>query len=262
MTRSALLLTLGLSGCLYETGDLPVMGPVGPPVATQSPTAFATGVPVDPRITLTFDRHLDPYAVLPADAVRLTSGDRQVELEVRWDPVDRAIVAEPTGPLSPGVRYVFEVVDAAALPDLTGRTLEAAAVENLRTPFTVDEGGLTRPPDDPLIDASDPEAAFREHVLAGPGGCAGCHSARALYLGTDLALDDLAGLIRRVARTSPERVVVVPGRPSRSYLLQKMLLDYPDIGGAPMPLGFDLSDGDRRKALRATEAWIRAATAL
>jgi hypothetical protein len=249
-------------GCLYDTGELYTQGPIGPPTAEADPPPFATGVPIDPILALRFDRHLDPFAVYPSAAVRLSSGRRQVELEVSWDPVDRAVYAIPTKRLTPGVRYVFEVVDPDLLPDLTGRTLDADAVEALRTPFTVDEEGVERSIPTDGIDLTDPEAAFRRYVVGGPGACAGCHTAGALYPNTDLALDDLDEVKRRQAKTSPERKLVVAGQPARSYLLHKLLFDYPDIGGEPMPLGIDMSDSDRRNALRATQAWIQSLSGL
>ena len=263
---AALAVTLHMTGCLFEPPPSYLVGPDGPPSATVEPAPLSSGVVVNPLLALRFDRQLDPFAVTPPSSVRLTSGGRQVELQVWWDPVDRAVYAEPTTELKPGVRYVFEVVDAGSLPDLAGRVLAASAVEALRSPFTVDHdpAGVRREIPPSPIDEADPEGAFEREVLRGPAACAGCHTAGALYPGTDLALDaehrsELAG---RPARTSPGRTLVIPGQPERSYLLHKMFEDYPGIGGEPMPLGVAMAVEDRRRALRITAAWIRALPSL
>jgi len=259
------MLAILATSCLYDTGESHLVGPQGPPSAQVDPLPLSTGIPVNPRLALRFDRHLDPFEVDPPAAVRLTTGSRQVELEVWWDPLDRALYAEPTAALKSGVRYVFEVVSAAVMPDLAGRTLGEEAVMALRSPFTVDSEGAVRDLPAPLTDESDPAGEFERWVVQGPGQCGGCHASGALYPGTDLALDDLPALINRPARTSPARILVIPGHPERSYLMHKMLQDYPDIGGVRMPIlpgGFDFADADRRRMLRATQIWIRALPAL
>ncbi len=258
----ALAVALLTSACLYDTGASYVSGPTEYPSVEVDPAPFDTVVAVNPQLALRFDRHLDPFQVDPLAAVRLTTGRRRVELDAWWDPVDRALYATPTEPLKPGVRYVLEVVAPSALPDLGGRTPDAALVEALRTPFTVDPAGVERDSPAPDLDESNPESEFRRLVISGPGSCTICHTTGSSYPGAELALDDLAALVNRPALTAPARTLVIPGQPERSYLLHKLLDDYPDIGGLPMPLGMGMSPDDRRSALRATQLWIRALPAL
>lgn len=109
-------------------------------------------------------------------------------------------------------------------------------------------------------DAGEP-VPFIEVLIAMTGsGCneGGCHSPPTPAAGLDLVDDTHAELVRQNATGCAGRVLVVPGAPERSYLIDK--LRGRRLCGERMPKGCDGTParpcmGEERIAL--IEAWIR-----
>lgn len=177
--------------------------------------------------------------------VRVESGPQRFFLAVRFDPVDRAIVAEPfdVAALEPNVVYRLKV---EGVRDLDDRVIDEPFVATFRTG---EELGA--------IDAR-PEAGWAavEPIFTGRCAGVGCHGPGPAPLGLDLSS---AEAVRRTAigvlskqlpsgTTGAEGgsgalalaglpivdVVAGSGRPATSYLLYKVLGD-PHAFGDPMP---------------------------
>jgi len=234
------------AGCIQPTHAPGYPGPASPPVVVGTdPALDALDVPLNPQLLVFLDRYLDPFSVDPRRALRLSSGAQTLEIDVQWDPVTKAVVARPTAPLRPGVRYLLTLVEPGALADFAGRTIEAP----LEVRFTT--GERTEVEEAETID--DPRAAV-EAYFAGDGRCLECHVKGSRYL----ALEDLSELAGLAAKTAADRDLVVPGNPSQSYLLHKLLPSYPDLVGGPMPPYTTEGSADRvpPEALSAVARWI------
>lgn len=200
--------------------------------------------------------------------MRVESGAVQAFLSVRFDPVDRVVVATPffEQPLTENVLWRLEV---DGLRDLDGRDLDEPHVTSFHTGSEVG-AAYTQPAaswDDvaPLFDRSctgagchgpgeaalgldlSSGAAVRETALGVrsrqfPGGTAGAEGARGAVSLAALPIVD---------------VVAGSGRPATSYLIYKVLAP-PQILGDPMPPPDaehpPLSHGE----LRLLSAWVLA----
>lgn len=186
-----------------------------------------------------FDRRLFPRDVHRGN-VSLASGTRGAFLALRFDPIDQVLVVQPQAQLDPAVRYRLSL---EGLRDLEGRPMAATVIT-----FETGEDAVGEPP------PAAPGWADVEPIFA---GCAteGCHAGPAPALGLDLssgasvartaigvpAAQTLVGAQDRVwygasSLDGLARVDVVAGqgRPSRSYLLYKVLGD-PHVAGERMP---------------------------
>jgi hypothetical protein len=228
VTRPLLTLALLVPACAYPTDEALFPGPEGPPrIVSTTPEDGATDVPVNPKVGLTFDRYLDPFATDAPRAMSLSSGGETVAINARYDIVTRTVWAEPVEPLAPGVLYSLKLDEPRALPDFAGRATEGPVEVRFVT-------GETERVIEPRL--ANVREALQFEVLEGPFGCLGCHADGSPFPRTDLSLSNPEALAGLPARTAPGRELVVPGFPERSYLLHKVLPGYPDRVGAPMPL--------------------------
>lgn len=190
------------------------------------------------------NERLHPASVSRA-TVRLHSGDVQAFLSVRFDPVDRVIIAAPffDQPLAPEVTWRLVV---EGVRDLDGETLDGSHVSVFRT--GEDLGGEHEAP---TASWSDVEPLFERSCTG-----AGCHGPGTAPLGLDLSsaeavrataigvasrqfpggtasVEGARGAISLAALPIVD-VVAGGGRPASSYLLYKVLGD-PHVLGDPMP---------------------------
>lgn len=181
--------------------------------------------PADRALRVRFDRYLDPD-VSGAVMVGLVSGDVGVGVDVAYDPVDRALVISPQFELRPGIGYVLTVA-RDGLRGFDGAVLESDLTLHFIAGLAVDPPvGAPAP-----VDFDDEVAP----VLAARCGCHGPEPAAFPPLTP-------AGLINVESQRQPGRILVRPGRPLRSYLIQRVLVDYPGVRGQPKTL----DDAERR----------------
>lgn len=236
--------------------------PVGPRVVASDPFDGETNVDRSRSLRVMFDR-----AVLPRDVDRahvgLESGVRNVFLELFFDPVERALHLHHDTPLDPSVLYRLEV---HGLRDLAGRPMSEPFVAAFRTGRRA-------------YGEPEPEPPRWSDVAPIFASCAedACHGSNRPVLGLDLSSADgirrtAVGVVAEQSRLGVQegdpwqgaptlaglaRVDVVGGvgRPSRSYLLYKVLGESA-VWGDPMPpppaLPLDATQ------LRLLSDWIRA----
>lgn len=234
--RTGLLLILAV-GC-----DLPPesTAPDGPRVLATEPSDGDEGVDRRPVFRVFFDRPLYPRDVHRGH-VLVESGVRGLYLLPRFDPVRRELWIEPIGTMEPSVVYRLRV---EGVRDLDRHPMAEPHVATFTTGEVASD-----PPPLPSAGWDDVAPIFE--------GCAsdGCHGGARPVLGLDLSsgaavrrtaigvpaeqsrvgaqgdepwvADTLAGLAR-------VDVVAGVGRPSRSYLLYKVLGD-PHVIGQRMP---------------------------
>lgn len=205
----------------------------GPVVLRSRPMDGATEVDRGTPIRVDYDRSLDPRTV-GRDTVSLSSGALVPYLDVRFDPVERAIVTRPFRgrPLEPSVRYTLAIAGVRDLDGFEGEPL-----------VLVFETGdsLTEPPAEGTTTWEAVEPIFAAHCVDG------CHDggdgsvrldlttlegARATCVGVTADQTGGTGTVGRLGLGGMARIE--PSDPARSYLIYKMLGD-PHAWGDPMP---------------------------
>ncbi len=212
-------------GCAPD-GEAPSLSvvEVEPPAGTEHPA--------DLPLRIRFDRYLDPETVADSAAVR--SSDVYFSIRAAYDPVDRALLVVPVIQLRVGLEYVLEL-DPERLRGLEGERLDA--------PFeAVFRAGL------PAGEGAPPPVDFEADLAPALEAACDCHGPE------PAAFPPLTpeALLEVPSRRQPERTLVVPGDAPNSYLLQRVLVDYPGVRGAPMPVEGPLPDD----VLRDLVSWI------
>jgi hypothetical protein len=179
-------------------------------------------------IRIGFDEFLDPRMPLE-QAVTLTSAELVGRVRVTYDPVDRALLVLPDRPLRVGVGYKV-TVHADVVRGFAGETLAADFVLGFlagssdapRTPLPrVDYDAELAPVFEAKCDCHGPEPAVFPPL-------------------------DPASMIGVTSQRQPDRLLVRPGRALDSYLVQRILQDYPGVRGLPMPLEAPLTRAEQR----------------
>lgn len=207
-------------------------GGSAPVVVATDPEEGAGEVDRGARLRVLYDRPLDPRTVGRAQ-ISLTSGALAHFLEVRFDPVEQAIVARPFRGrrLEPGVRYTLEVRGV--------RDLDGAEAEPFALTFFTGESAMDPEPVG-VTEWSTVATLFAARCVEG------CHegeaglgldlrtleSTRATAVGVAAEQTGGTGTIGRLGLGGMARIE--PGDPARSYLVYKMLGD-PHVWGDPMP---------------------------
>ncbi|MBX7196190.1 MAG: hypothetical protein K1X94_29305 [Sandaracinaceae bacterium] len=198
----------------------------------------------DGVIELALDALIEPRTLVGADAA-LVSGERELGVALRFEPVARILVADPAARLlDPDVDYVLRVEGPQGF--------DGALLEPVAFPLRV-----TR---DLAVPPSAPSYAEVQVVLA---RCAPCHQPGRAELGLDVT--DLEGTAIGVPADEVAQagagaglggaLRIEPFHPERSYLLYKMMGEGP-IVGAPMGAS-DAPDVPLDEAsLRVVSRWI------
>ncbi len=221
-------------------------------VVSEETVASTLLFPTDGRLardgafTIEVGGLLEPTSLFGVDAT-LTSGERELGVALRFDPVTRILVADPDAALlDPDLDYVLRVSGPV---DFEGRPLEPIE-ERVRV---VREQA---PP--------EPEAPGFDEVSRVLEGCRSCHAGPTAALGLDV--DDLVGTAIgvRSAEVAPSNfgrdgtaMLIDPGHPERSYLVYKMLGEGP-IAGAPMGAEGSPDVPLSRDAIGIVSRWIAA----
>ena len=244
VVASAWAFAMAATGCDVGVG-LDAVGE-GPQITSTSPAAGDWDVARNAAFFVGFDRLLLPQSVSRA-TVRVHSGERQALVSVRFDPVDRMIVAVPFDRrrLEPRVTYRLVVEDVR---DLADRRLSDTVTVPFRTGSSL--ARASRPPD----------VAYAEVAPIFADSCvgSGCHGGPDPAVGLDLSSPDgirssalgvpssqiragTAGSEGAVGSVTLAGLPIIDvaaggGQPARSYLVYKLIGDGPILGDIMPPL--------------------------
>jgi len=245
-------------GCSQPTDEQPHPGDCPPfTVVDWMPDGLGDAVPTNATIDLVFSGYPDPGTVGDS-TVLLSSGLLTRFGSYKVDLITRTVHFRPYSDLTADVTYQITV-----MPGL--RSLQGCNTQQAQRTFQTGDGPVDEPPtpDPPTLAAVLP-------IFAASCGSSGCHRqspddgggclaapANRLSLCDAEAYDALVGV---AAYGASDLKRVLPGDPSRSYLLRKLI--QPDAGGPPVvpttegqrmpPGGPPLADAD----LRTISDWI------
>ncbi len=203
---------------LVSLGCAPEASPTDLEIIATDPESEADH-PADQAIRVFFDRYLEPTSEWSRIAT-LNSGEVRFGISTTYDPVDRAIVVRPRAPLRAGIGYVLRL-DHERLTAMDGALLP----QEFELPF------LSVPASSQWNE--EPEVvSFESHLKPVIEEKCGCHGPAP---GAFPPLQPDA-LIRQVSQRQPARILVEPGQPLQSYLIQRMLPEYPGVRGEPKDL--------------------------
>lgn len=212
---------VAVAGC----GEIEPQPPVdddGEPIPVPSPLedwlSFESVQPDDalsthPTIAIEFDQYLDATTFRSFGTVRLQSGGQIRGGFVDYRMTRKTLLFRPSRPLEPGLRYSL-VWTAADIESVSGSPLDpdAELPDELRVDGELEPDGPTQRPS---VQWEDVEPLFESY-------CNGCHGADTWQL-PQLTPDKMVGT--RSEQT--DTMLVEPFHPERSYLMHKILPDYP-----------------------------------
>lgn len=219
-------------------------------------------VELRPTFALTFYDYLDPTTFLSFNFASMHSGGLQTNGRAWYRMTDKTVVWQPNGALEADLGYRLKLT-----PGLRSATGAPLLPEGARTILSSAQNYLpTRDlpapeepdPEEPKLPAQDaltqplPKARWADVEPIIAARCASCHADPGWSL-NPLTYDSLIG--QRSEQV--DLFLVRPGDPARSYLMRKLLWDYPDLKFEPQPPPW--SQGARqlpREELLLIEGWI------
>ncbi|MBN1944101.1 MAG: Ig-like domain-containing protein [Bradymonadales bacterium] len=209
-------------------------------VADCSPTDGASWVPLNQPVIIRFNRYLDPDSFHYFDAVIVSSGSISAAGLSRYNMTERTLTFYPTR------NYRSELVYTVTLnPD----TVRSIAGSPLVVPFSLHfQSGQAGTVDQNRIQQAISFAASIRPTLE--RRCH-CHD-----LDHDLAPLTHDGLVGVPSLEWEGRMRVVPFDPPRSYLMHKILPDYPQRRFGAMPPGWSGDPPLEPPLLLEIERWI------
>lgn len=199
-----------------------------------------------PTFAFTFNDYLDEDSFKSYGFATLTAGGIRASGRAFYRMSDKTVVWRPNAELVSGLNYRVQLT--ASLKSATGAPfLQPASAPRVFIPTA---GPL--PDVDPAASAPLPAATWAQVEAIIDASCAHCHADPQWQL-NPLSYDSLFG-------ASSEQVdlfLIQPGNPAGSYLMRKILWDYPDIKFTPQPPPW--SAGARqlsREELLTIEGWI------
>jgi hypothetical protein len=209
-------------------------------------------VPSNQVIELTFSQYLDPDSFEYFNALLVSSGSIGVRGFARYRLADRTLTFFPTLPMRHDLIYTVTVN-----PD----TVRSLAGEPLTVPFSLDFQVASAERDEPVAQSDrllSPRSFQADVAPILAAGCS-CH-------GDERAAsdpDDLIGLgyndlVDVRSRQWPDRYLVRPFDPAHSYLVHKVLPEYPDRRFSEMPPPWAVEAPLTPEELSILEAWIAA----
>ena len=238
-----LCLLLGVSGCeLMLDGENPRREPTRPlfVITAVSIEDGTTDVPLNQPITIEFSEYLDPDSFDYFNAVRLRSGSIGGAGWARYSLVDRSLTWYPTRTLRPSLIYTVKV-NPETVRSIFGEELALDVAIQFETSEEETVEQNRRPTPLSYDDAIAP--VFQR-------GCS-CHYGNDELTG--LHYEDLVGL---PSQQRSSHALVVPFEPARSYLMHKLLDDYPYRRLEPMPPSWSAGSALDDDTLRQVESWI------
>lgn len=210
-------------------------------VIRVSPSPDAEEVARDVTFTVAFNTYLNAELLTDTNGLSLTSGGLRAFGVVRYRMVDRALVWTTTRAMEPDLVYALGF-DPEVLVSVTGRPLEGPS----GVPFRASDRIQGRLPEPEPVVWSDIAAELSE-------ACDGCHSDPSWMLSPIRP----EALIGAPSEQAEGQVLVVPFEPSRSYLMHKILWDYPLREGSAQPPPWSGAEQLSLETQRKVEAWIR-----
>ena len=210
-------------GCVTEPAT-PLLRVVG--TRPESGERWAAGEP----IRVYFDQYLDPTADWRG-AAEIFSNDLQISASIAYDPVDRALVIIPRIDLVPNLGYRLTVF-ADRVQGYGGQQMS----EDLVLDFV--SAKAARRIGRPKVSFADVAPIFTEKC--------GCHGPDVFPALTTESLFNVR------SQRHPDRLLVSPGRPLQSHLIERLLPNYPGVWGRTMPPNGGLTDHE----LRLIISWV------
>lgn len=249
MRHAALPLLLCLAACgpidpEPPTDDegvpIPTPGPFDDWLEVEEVTPDGGEVGLRPTIRVRFDTFIEDDELIDFSAVSLQSAGLRVTGRVTWEMTTRTLVFRPLRDLVPGLQYTLSLAPDY-LESVTGAPFRSSDLPK----FEAVEGGGSAA--DPEIDSSwDAVDTIFERK------CRSCHADPQWQL-NPLTRASMIG--QPSAQT--DQLVVLPFDPADSYLMHKILPDYPirrfTVQPPPWSHAEPLTDVERRLV----EAWIR-----
>lgn len=239
------------AGCT-EIDPLPLVDAQGNPI--RLPEAWDTWleveeitpgdseIPVIPIFRVTFPTYLNTTNVLDVDMVSLSSGGIRASGRATYDMVDRSLDWRPFSPLIAGLNYTLQL-NPNRVESVTNAPLR---VSQLPT-YSVKEDA-PRHTAVTSISASWDDVAKIFEVK-----CWGCHQDPEWRL-NPLTVASMVG----VTADSVDVFLVKPRDPSASYLMHKILPDYPVRRFGVQPPVWSSEEPLTRQELKVIQAWIQA----
>ncbi len=237
----------GIIGSTDDGGEAPPTEQA-PSIREVSPAEGT--ISTAPTFRIRFDRYLDDDAFRSFDAGTLRTGARSWSGWTSWVMTDKTLVWEARSRVEPGLRVSLGLTDQ--LESVSGVPWQPA---NPVATYTVD-ADASSPSGSPYPPASswkDVRAIFERH-------CNDCHGTSRWHDLTPLTREALVGR----SSEQVDRPLVRPYDPADSYLMHKLLWDYPTRRLEPQPPPWaDEIDGVAvageelaRRELLAIEGWI------
>ncbi len=210
---------------------------ISPTSASDGPTDVA----LQPTISITFNDYLQDDSFRSHSLAAMASGGVKAYGHADYVMTDKTIVWHPWSALEPGLVYDFTILDK--LTSATGAPYLA--------PVTPPQFKASRD-----VEASAPvalpDATWSQIEPIFEQRCTSCHRDKQWKL-NPLTYDSLVG--EKSAET--DLYLVRPGDAPDSYLMRKLLWDYPDIEFTPQPPPWSAGSEELpRDELRLVEGWI------
>lgn len=230
--------------------DLP--GPADRWLEVISSAPSSGNVELRPRFAFIFNDYLDEDSFKSYNFATLNSGGISASGRAFYRMSDKTVVWRPNSKLEPGLIYRLKITPS--LKSATGAPFlqrspgdPAGSASRVFIPSTANI-----PEVDATLTERLPDAAWPEVEAIFDASCASCHA------DPDWQLNPLtyAQLIR-ASSTQADLFLVQPGNPSGSYLMRKILWDYPDLKFTPQPPPWsDNAQELSREDLLTIEGWI------
>lgn len=231
----ALLLTFG---CV-ENPPLPFLPYDRPLVAVAvDPPVDQGPVARNPLITLSFNTYLAPGPLTYYNTLGLRSGGIRANGITEYRMVDKALVWRTTRSMRPDLYYTL-TIQKDVLFTVTGQPYQG--VEQLQ--YLAGDFSAAIPPAEPAPVWEDVAPIFEP--------CGACHDDPEWRL----PAMTWEGLVNQPS-AQQDKLMVRPFDPPGSYLLHKLLDDYPDREGTSQPPAWAGLDHLDLEDLRLIEAWI------
>lgn len=197
------------------------------------------GVPVNQPLVLTFSEYLDANSFEYFNALDVRSGSIRGRGRTRYSAVDKSLTFFPTRAMRPGLIYTLTV---------SPENVRSVFGEELLVDFSVrfETGDLSVDQERRITSLS----FERDITPIFEAGCS-CHQQDPSL--ASLRYGDLVGV---ASSQLGDRLLVLPFEPADSYLLQKLLPDYPNRLLEPMPPSWSSGPELSLADLRAVEHWI------
>lgn len=229
--------------CLFASACLALEDPPGEDLPEGSyvlprnaaPLQIYDYAPIDsllttryPPLWFGFDQYLDPALILFHDTLSLTSGGVSFTVRAHYDMLNKRIVGRLTRPLEPGLAYTF-TLKPDNIKTLYGAVLEFKPIVEFKV----------------AADSPDPQEPSPEYTPTWSqdiapifeASCAPCHTPSEVGDTRTFDIPDLsyASLVQKPSQQRASQLLVRPLEPGRSYLMHKILADYPVRRGSAMP---------------------------